>query len=83
MSVTTQAFTYAINHIESLMKQATTETKKTIDNSAFDENDYFVITLELTPFDGSTVEFLNSAKSPEQKRLYQQLIILMKEATSC
>lgn len=34
-------------------------------------------------FDGSTVEFLNSAKSPEQKRLYQQLIILMKEATSC
>lgn len=49
MSVTTQAFTYAINHIESLMEQAATETKKTIDNSAFDENDYFVITLELTP----------------------------------
>ena len=49
MSVTTQAFTYAINHIESLMKQAATETKKAIDNSAFDENDYFVITLELTP----------------------------------
>ena len=49
MSVTTQAFTYAITHIESLMKQAATETKKTIDNSAFDENDYFVITLELTP----------------------------------
>ena len=49
MSVTTQAFTYAINHIENLMKQATTETKKTIANSAFDENDYFVITLELTP----------------------------------
>lgn len=49
MSVTTQAFTYTINHIESLMKQAATETKKTIDNSAFDENDYFVITLELTP----------------------------------
>ena len=49
MSVTTQAFTYAINHIENLMKQAATETKKTIDNSAFDENDYFVITLELTP----------------------------------
>lgn len=49
MSVTTQAFTYAINHIENLMEQATTETKKTIDNSAFDENDYFVITLELTP----------------------------------
>ena len=39
MSVTTQAFTYAINHIENLMKQAATETKKTIDNSAFDEND--------------------------------------------
>lgn len=49
MSVTTQAFTYAINHIKSLMKQAATETKKAIDNSAFDENDYFVITLELTP----------------------------------
>ena len=49
MSVTTQAFTYAINHIENLMEQAATETKKTIDNSAFDENDYFVITLELTP----------------------------------
>lgn len=49
MSVTTQAFTYAINHIESLMKQAAAETKKTIDNSAFDESDYFVITLELTP----------------------------------
>ena len=49
MSVTTQAFTYAINHIENLMKQAATETKKTIDNSAFDENNYFVITLELTP----------------------------------
>lgn len=49
MSVTTQAFTYAINHIENLMEQAATETKKTIDNSAFEENDYFVITLELTP----------------------------------
>lgn len=49
MSVTTQAFTYAIKHIESLMKQATTETKKAIDNSAFDETDYFVITLKLTP----------------------------------
>ena len=49
MSVTTQAFTYAINHIESLMKQATTETKKAIDNSAFDKTDYFVITLKLTP----------------------------------
>lgn len=49
MSVTTQAFTYAINHIESLMTQAATETKKAIANSAFDENDYFVITLELTP----------------------------------
>lgn len=49
MSVTTQAFTYAINHIESLMKQAAAETKKAIDNSAFDESDYFVIILELTP----------------------------------
>ena len=49
MSVTTQAFTYAINHIENLMEQAATETKKAIANSAFDENDYFVITLELTP----------------------------------
>lgn len=49
MSVTSQALTHAINHIESLMKQAATETKKAIDNSAFDENDYFVITLELTP----------------------------------
>lgn len=45
MSVTTQAFTYVINHIESLMKQATTETKKAIDNSAFDETNYFVITV--------------------------------------
>jgi hypothetical protein len=49
MSVTTQAFTYAISHIESLMKQAAAETKKDIDNSAFDESDYFVISLELTP----------------------------------
>lgn len=49
MSVTTQAFTYAINHIESLMKQAAAETKKTIKNYNYSENDYFVITLELTP----------------------------------
>ena len=49
MSVTTQALTHAISHIESLMKLAATETKKAIDNSAFDESDYFVITLELTP----------------------------------
>lgn len=49
MSVTTQTFTYAINHIESLMKLAAAETKKAIDNSAFDESDYFVITLELAP----------------------------------
>lgn len=49
MSVTTQAFTYAISHIESLMKQAAAETKKDIENSAFDESDYFVISLELTP----------------------------------
>lgn len=49
MSVTTQAFTYAINHIESLMKQAATETKKAIDSGVYAECDYFVITLELTP----------------------------------
>lgn len=49
MSVTTQAFTYAINHIESLMKQAATETKKVIDSGVYAECDYFVITLELTP----------------------------------
>lgn len=49
MSVTTQAFTYAIKHIKNLMKQATTETKKIIDNYNYNENDYFVITLELTP----------------------------------
>lgn len=49
MSVTSQTLTHAINHIESLMKLAAAETKKTIDNSAFDENDYFVITLKLTP----------------------------------
>lgn len=48
MSVTTQAFTYAINHIESLMEQAATETKKAM-NDVYDESDYFVITLELTP----------------------------------
>lgn len=49
MSVTTQAFTYAINHIESLMTQAATETKKAIDSGVYAECDYFVITLELTP----------------------------------
>lgn len=49
MSVTTQAFTYAIKHIKNLMKQAATETKKIIDNYNYNENDYFVITLELTP----------------------------------
>ena len=49
MSVTSQALTHAINHVESLMKLAAAETKKAIDNSAFDENDYFVISLELTP----------------------------------
>lgn len=49
MSVTSQALTHAISHIESLMKQAAAETKKDIDNSAFDESDYFVISLELTP----------------------------------
>ncbi len=49
MSVTTQAFTYAIKHIKNLMKQAATETKKIIDNYNYNENDYFVIALELTP----------------------------------
>lgn len=49
MSVTTQAFTYAIKHIKNLIKQAATETKKIIDNYNYNENDYFVITLELTP----------------------------------
>lgn len=49
MSVTTQAFTYAINHIENLMEQAATETKKAIDSGVYAECDYFVITLELTP----------------------------------
>jgi hypothetical protein len=49
MSVTTQAFTYAIKHIKNLMNQAATETKKIIDNYNYSENDYFVITLELTP----------------------------------
>ena len=49
MSVTTQAFTYAINHIESLMKQAATETKKTINSGFYGDDDYFVITVELTP----------------------------------
>lgn len=49
MSVTTQAFTYAINHIENLMKQAATETKKTINSGVYAEDDYFVITLKLTP----------------------------------
>lgn len=49
MSVTTQAFTYAINHIENLMTQAATETKKAIDSGVYAECDYFVITLELTP----------------------------------
>lgn len=48
MSVTTQAFTYAINHIESLMKQAVTETKKAISEKGYGEDDYFVISLELT-----------------------------------
>lgn len=49
MSVTTQAFTYAINHIESLMTQAATETKKAINSGVYAECDYFVITIELTP----------------------------------
>ena len=49
MSVTTQTFTYAINHIESLMTQAATETKKAINSGVYTECDYFVITVELTP----------------------------------
>ena len=49
MSVTTQAFTYAINHIESLMKQAVAETKKAISEKGYSEDDYFVISLELAP----------------------------------
>lgn len=48
MPVTTQAFTYAINHIESLMKQAVAETKKAINEKGYSEDDYFVISLELT-----------------------------------
>ncbi len=48
MSVTTQAFTYAISHIENLMKQAAAETKKAISEKGHSEDDYFVITLELT-----------------------------------
>lgn len=51
MSVTTQAFTYAINHIESLMKQAVAETKKAISEKGYSEDDYFVISLELAPSD--------------------------------
>jgi hypothetical protein len=62
MSVTTQAFTYAINHIENLMEQAATETKKAIANSAFDENNYFVITLELTPLGFTTDVSIESDK---------------------
>lgn len=49
MSVKTQAFKYALNNIESLMKQAATKTKNIIDNTAYGECDYFVISLELTP----------------------------------
>lgn len=48
MSVTSQALTHAINHIESLMKLAAAETKKAIDNSSYGDRDYFVISLELT-----------------------------------
>lgn len=48
MSVTSQAFTYAINHIESLMKQAAAETKKAISEKGYSEDDYFIISLELT-----------------------------------
>ena len=48
MSVTSQAFTHAINHIESLMKQAAAETKKAISEKGYSEDDYFIISLELT-----------------------------------
>lgn len=48
MSVTSQALTHAINHIESLMKLAAVETKKAIENSSYGDRDYFVISLELT-----------------------------------
>ena len=48
MSVTSQALTHAINHIESLMKLAAAETKKAIENSSYGDRDYFVISLELT-----------------------------------
>lgn len=48
MSVTSQAFVHAINHIESLMKLATAETKKAISEKGYSEDDYFVISLELT-----------------------------------
>lgn len=49
MSVTTQALKYALNNIESLMKQAAVKTRDTINNTAYGECDYFVISLELTP----------------------------------
>lgn len=48
MSVTSQALTHAINHIENLMKLAAAETKKAIENSSYGDRDYFVISLELT-----------------------------------
>lgn len=48
MSVTSQALTHAINHVESLMKLAAAETKKAIENSSYGDRDYFVISLELT-----------------------------------
>lgn len=48
MSVTSQAFVHAINHIESLMKLAAAETKKAISEKGYSEDDYFVISLELT-----------------------------------
>ena len=48
MSVISQAFVHAINHIESLMKLATAETKKAISEKGYSEDDYFVISLELT-----------------------------------
>lgn len=49
MSITTQALECALNNLEHLIKQASIKIKKTINDTAYDEYDYFVISLELTP----------------------------------
>lgn len=49
MSVKTQAFKYALKNTEDIMKQAHMEIKQIINNTAYGECDYFVISLELTP----------------------------------